>query len=238
VPGLTVPARFCGPPGTANGGWLAGTLAALVDAPTVSVRLRRPVPLERPLAVRTDGAAELYDGAELLARAEPSSLDLGVPALASRPSLPEAAAAVEALPLWEDHPFPGCWGCGPERPAGDGLRTRVGPLPGQPELWAGVWRPTAELPAASGVAAPETVWAALDCPSFMPLTGRTSGPNVLGTITARQDRPVPVDADSVLLAWVLGRDGRRSTTASALVGPDGEVAARAQAVWFALPPSA
>ena len=81
---LTVPARLSRPPGTANGGWLAGTPAAPVDAPTVSVRLRRPVPLDRPLSVRTDGAAEL------LAQAEPSSRDLEPPAL---PSLPEAADA-------------------------------------------------------------------------------------------------------------------------------------------------
>ncbi|MGR6966484.1 hypothetical protein ACU610_18665 [Geodermatophilus sp. URMC 61] len=231
---LTVPTRFCGPPGTANGGWLAGTLATLVDAPTVSVRLRRPVPLERPLRVRTDGAAELYDDAELLARAEPSSLDLEIP---QPPSVAQAAAAVEALPPWADHPFPRCWGCGPERPVGDGLRTRVGPLPGRPELWAGVWRPTADLPAVSGAAAPETVWAALDCPSSMPLWTEPPGPLLLGTITAQQQRPVPVGADSVLLAWVLEREGRRSTTASALVSPDGEVAARARAVWFAVPAS-
>ncbi|MGY1762195.1 hypothetical protein ACI79G_08815 [Geodermatophilus sp. SYSU D00779] len=130
MPALTVPARFCGPPGTADGGWLAGTPAALVDAPAVSVRLRRPVPLDRLLSVRTDGAAELHDDAELLA---------------------------------------------------------------------------AEAP----------------------------GPLLLGTITARQERPVPVDAGCVLLAWVLQRDSRRSTTASALVGPDGAVAARARAVWSA-----
>ncbi len=105
MPVLTVPGRFCGPPGTANGGWLAGTLAALVDAPAVSVRLRRPVPLERPLLVRAEEVAELYGDAELLARAEPSSLALDVPAA---PSVTEAAAAVAALPPWEDHPFPHC----------------------------------------------------------------------------------------------------------------------------------
>jgi hypothetical protein len=62
-------------------------------------------------------------------------------------------------------------------------------------------------------------------------------PHLLGTITARQDRPVRLDTDHVLLSWVLGREGRRSTTASALIGPDGEVCARAQAIWFAVAPS-
>lgn len=45
-----------------------------------------------------------------------------------------------------------------------------------------------------------------------------------------------LDADHVVLSWVVGREGRRST-ASALVGPDGEVCARAQAIWLAMPPS-
>ena len=93
-----------------------------------------------------------------------------------------------------------------------------------------MWRPVAGLPATDGTAAPETVWAALDCPSSMPLSSATPGPLLVGTITAHQDRPVPVGEEHVLLAWVLDRDGRRSTTASAPVGPDGDVAARARAV--------
>ena len=92
----------------------------------------------------------------------------------------------------------------PAAATGEGLRTRVGTLPGRPELWAGVWRPTGDLPASGDVAAPETVWAALDCPSFMPLTGRTTGPNVLGTITARQDRPVRLDPHPGGVAGVEG----------------------------------
>ncbi|SFK41938.1 hypothetical protein [Geodermatophilus ruber] len=226
---LTVPARFCGPPGTANGGYLAGSLAARVAAPAVSVRLRRPVPLDRELTLRTGDALELLDGQELLARAEPAALDLEVP---EPPTVTEAAAAVSALPPWDDHPFPGCWGCGTERAADEGLRSRVGPLPDRPQVWAGVLQPAGDVPSSGGQAAPETVWAALDCPSFQPLAG--SGPSVLGTMTARQDRPVPLGADLVLMAWVLGRDGRRSVTASALVGPDGQVAARAEAIWFAV----
>jgi hypothetical protein len=233
VSALTVAARFCGPPGTANGGWLAGRLAAELPAGTVSVRLRRPTPLERPLDLRRDGAAvELRDGEELLARAEPAALDLdGPPA----PTPEEAAAAAAALPPRTDHPFPECFGCGPHRRPGDAVAALLGPLPDRPELWAGVWRPTAELPSADGEAAPEAVWAALDCPSFQPLA--TGVPHVLGTLVARQERPVRLDADHVLLAWALGREGRRATSASAVVGPDGEVCARARAIWFAVPRS-
>ena len=230
---LTVSERFCGPPGTANGGYLSRRLASLLDADTVSVRLRRPVPLERPLEVRSDGGrVDLLDGEEVLASAAPAVLDLEVP---DPPSAAEAAAAAAAVPPRTDHPFPRCFGCGPAREPGDGLRSLVGPLPGRAEVWAGTFRPTAQLPARDGLAAPETVWAALDCPSFQPLAPGDRTPHVLGTITARQERPVRLDTEHVVLAWVLQRDGRRATSASALVGPDGAVCARAQAVWFAVP---
>jgi hypothetical protein len=231
VTALTVSARFCGPPGTANGGYLAGRLAAEVGTATVGVRLRRPTPLDRPLELRRDGTAvELLDGDEVLARAEPAELELDVPA---PPTWAAAAAAAAALRPRTEHPFPDCFGCGPHRRPGDAVAALLGPLPDRPELWAGGWRPTAELPSSDGRAATETVWAALDCPSFQPLTDGV--PHVLGTLVARQERPVRLDADHVLLAWALGRDGRRATSASAIIGPDGEVCARARAVWIALP---
>ena len=236
VPTLTIAERFCGPPGTSNGGYLSGRLAALVDAPAVSVRLRRPTPLDRALDVRVGKTGvELLDGEELLATATAAELDLDVPA---PPSAADAGAARAALPPRTGHPFPGCFGCGPERVPGDAVAAVVGPLPDRPELWAGIFRPTAELPSSAGDAALETVWAALDCPSFQPIAPLNPAPHLLGTITARQDRPVRLDTDHVLLSWVLGREGRRSTTASALIDPDGEVCARARAIWFEVRPSA
>lgn len=235
MPPLTVAERFCGPPGTANGGYLGGRLASLVDSPAVSVRLRRPTPLDRPLDVRPAGTGvELRDGDEVLALAAPAELDLDVP---PPPSLEEAAAVQAALPPRTGHPFPRCFGCGPERTPGDAVAVFAGPLPGRPDLWAGVFRPTAELPSSDGLAAPETVWAALDCPSYQPIAPLDPSQHLLGTIIARQDSPVRLDVDHVVLSWVIGREGRRSTTASALIGPAGEVCARAQALWFAMPPA-
>jgi hypothetical protein len=237
---LTVVSRFCGPPGTANGGYLAGRLAAVVGAPAVTVRLRRPTPLDRPLEVRApDGGldphdgVELFDGAELLATAVPDELDLDVPAA---PSPQEAAAARAALPPRTGHPFPDCFGCGPARDPDEAVCAVVGPLPDRPEVGAGLFRPTTRLPSADGVAAPETVGAALDCPSLQPAAPEFDTPWLLGTVTLAFDRPVLLDTDHVLLAWLLGREGRRATSASALVGPDGRVCARARAIWFAVPP--
>ena len=51
---LVVPSRFSGPPGTANGGWVAGRLAELsgLGGGPVEVTLRHPPPLEVDLDVR------------------------------------------------------------------------------------------------------------------------------------------------------------------------------------------
>jgi hypothetical protein len=227
---LTVAERFVGPPGTANGGYLGGRLAAVVGGDTVSVRLRRPTPLGRELRIRCDRpAVELLDGDEVLVTATPADLDLDVP---TPPSPADAAAAQAALPPRTGHPFPECFGCGPARVSGDAVAAFVGPLPDRPDLWAGIFRPTDRLPSSEGVAAPETVWAALDCPSFQPATPGSDAAWLLGTLTVRQELPVLLDTDHVLLAWRIGREGRRAITASALIGPDEQVCARARAIWF------
>jgi hypothetical protein len=63
VPTLTVPSRFNGPPASGQGGYSAGALAAHLDGPA-AVSLRRPVPLDEALEVRTDDGAELSGGDE------------------------------------------------------------------------------------------------------------------------------------------------------------------------------
>ncbi|MGH2716864.1 MAG: hypothetical protein ACRDM7_23840, partial [Thermoleophilaceae bacterium] len=52
---LTIPARFNGPPSSANGGYACGRVAELVGTEEVAVSLRLPPPLERPLEVVRDG---------------------------------------------------------------------------------------------------------------------------------------------------------------------------------------
>jgi hypothetical protein len=210
---LRVAARFCGPPGVANGGFASGSLAALLGGAT-EVTLRRPLPLDRPLPVRGDGHGTLVveDGGRLLAEARTAKVPvelLAVPAAVT----PEAAEAAAGRSRYYDAPvFPGCFVCGPARTAGDGLRV----FPGRVR--------------------PEVVWAALDCPSGIAAADAADLPAdtavVLGRMAATVGGlPRPGDRCRVV-AWPLAGDGRKLGAGSALLGPDGEVLAAARAVWI------
>ena len=101
---LTIPARFRGPPESANGGYAAGLLAAFVHSPAVEVTLRLPPPLERPLTVAREGTRVLLlDGDDTVAEAEATTLSVTPPV---RPTAAEAEAAARGYVGFETHPFP------------------------------------------------------------------------------------------------------------------------------------
>jgi hypothetical protein len=148
---------------------------------------------------------------------------------------PEAAeAAAGRSPYYDDPVFPGCFGCGPARPPGDGLRIFPGPVAGG-ALWAAPWTPDATVAGAGGRVRPEVVWAALDCPSGIAATDATELPAGTAVVLGRMDAavgglPRPGDRCRVV-AWPLGVDGRKLHAGSAVLGPDGEVLATARTVW-------
>ena len=74
---LTVPARFRGPSTSGNGGYACGRVAGYLDGP-VTVTLRRPVPLDAPLAVERadDASLRLFQDRTLIAEAA-SAASLG-----------------------------------------------------------------------------------------------------------------------------------------------------------------
>jgi hypothetical protein len=243
---LRVAARFCGPPGVANGGVASGSLAALLGG-AAEVTLRRPVPLDRPLPVHRDGDGTMVveDGGVVLAEAraakvavEPLAVPgapaplLAVPAAVS----PEAVEAAAGRSRYYDDPvFPGCFVCGPARAAGDGLRIFPGRVAGR-ALWAAPWTPEETVAGADGRVRPEVVWAALDCPSGIAAAEAADLPAdtavVLGRMAAcTGGLPRPGDRCRVV-AWPLAGDGRKLRAGSALLGPDGEVLAAARTVWI------
>jgi hypothetical protein len=230
---LTIPARFNGPPGSANGGYTCGLVAALVGSEVASVSLRVPPPLERPLDVVRDGErVELRDGDTLVAEGEPGELLLDVPDVVS-PA--EAAAASEAgLERWcAEHPFPTCVVCGPDRPENDGMRVFPGRL--RERLFAAHWTPGESVDDGSGLVAPELVWAALDCPTSAPVANFGEGPPmVLARLTARLGCPVRVGETHALVSWPLEVDGRKRHAACALFDSEGRLLCASRALWIEL----
>jgi len=232
---LVVPARFAGPPGTANGGWISGRLAVLGglsgrDGP-VQVTLRQPAPLEVALEVRVDdnGAASLGFGGALIAEAAAGTLTEVVDPVDHA----TAQAATADYDGWTGHPFPGCFVCGPDRPPPDGLGVFPGRLSGRPDTVATSWLPDGSLAGDDGTLPPHLVWAALDCTSgwSSDLAGR---PKVLGRITAAVDAVPRIGEPCVVVGRHLRDDGRKSFTASTVYDSDGRVLGRAEALWIAL----
>jgi hypothetical protein len=227
---LKISARFRGPPDSGNGGYTAGCLAAGLDGP-VEVRLRRPPPLDHTLTRAHEGTeVVLYDGDQELARARPAELTLAVPP----PPAAERARAVEGqCQAFADHPFPGCFVCGPDRGPGDGLRIFPGPLNGEV---AADWQPGAEFADADGRIRPELIWAALDCPGSFALTPAPGKWMVLGSLTATMNERPATDEPLVVSGWDLGRDGRKLFAGTALFNETGRCLAWAKAVWIEVEP--
>jgi hypothetical protein len=234
---ITVARRFGGPPGSANGGYTAGLLASAFrlehaeDA--VEVTLRRPPPLDTAMTVRrTDDSATLL--ADDLLVAEARAGELGAEPVEAV-SLGDARQAETAYPGLAEHPFPGCFTCGPDREPGDALRLSPGPVDGA--RTACTWTPHESLARDDdpATARPEFVWACLDCPGgwAADVIGR---PMVLGRITANVDAPAEIGERHVVMGQLLGHEGRKTFTATTLYDSDGRVVARAEHVWIAVDP--
>jgi hypothetical protein len=223
---FTVAPRFCGPPGTANGGYFCGLVAASTGA-TVQVRLERPIPLERALTIRDEGGDKLgvWDEATRVATATPASLEL----LAPRP--PDYLQALEAsrrFSGFDRHAYPGCFVCGTERARGDGLRVFAGEWG---DMVAAPWTPDESLNHGDGKVAAEFMWAALDCPGYF--AARSDGvPMLLGEFNAHVDRRVHVSESCVVVGWRIAVSGRKYEVGTALYDEDGELCGRARALWI------
>jgi hypothetical protein len=233
---LSFEPRFSGPPGTVNGGFACGVIAGLCPGPA-EVTLRRPVPVGRPLTVRDDGDVLLVLDGELPlaeARVEAAEREQAVPAISAELARSVAGRAA----YYADPAFPGCFVCGPERAAGDGLRIFPGRVPGGP-VWAAPWTADASVAAPDGRVRPEVVWAALDCPGGIAAGEAAELPEdttaLLGRMTVSiAERPRPGEVHRVV-AWPAGRDGRRLTARTALLDPAGDVLATARSLWVTVP---
>jgi hypothetical protein len=225
---ITIASRFCGPPGTGNGGYVSGMFAQQIDGPA-EVTLRAPVPLDTPLTVSRESDIVLVKNGEALI----GEVRAAAPPAIEPPPAPTFAEAQDAetrFIMHDTHIFPGCFVCGTGRE--DGLRLFPGTHDG--DVLAAPWIPAADLAGEDGLVAPEYLWAALDCPSYFaqPIAGKKIA--LLGRFTAAIDaRPKPGEKLTIA-AWPMGAEGRKYFGGSTIFRESGEPLAVARSLWIEL----
>jgi hypothetical protein len=232
---ISIPARFNGPKESGNGGYSAGAVAQFLDG-AAEVSLRAPVPLDTPLAVEREGddAVRVLYGETLIAegRAAPG-FELGVPAPVGRAAAHEAQRSYRA-PV--DGPFSHCFVCGRARE--DAFGVFAGVVEGR-DLVASPWTPPEWTAGPDGHVRPEFLWAVLDCPTYFALYAHDDElpMSVLGRMTARVDGTATPGDEHVVIAWPLGREGRKHRAGAAVLSPGGTPIAVAEALLIELAPA-
>ena len=206
--------RFNGPPGSANGGYTCGIVAALLGAPA-EVTLRVPPPLDTEL--HWDGE-RLLDGDVVVAEGRAAEVD-GVPP--PPVTFAEAEDASRHYPGFEAHAFPTCFVCGPDRD--DGLGIFAAAVDGTGVV-AAPWVPRE--------VSTELVWAALDCPGAIAVGWDARGVFLLGRMAADVRALPQVGERCVVVARPDGEEGRKLFAATALYGEDGRLLGRARQTWI------
>ncbi|MBO1336438.1 PaaI family thioesterase [Streptomyces sp. VRA16 Mangrove soil] len=234
---LTVPTLYQGYEGIAFGGYVAGRLAALVEAKTVRVDFRGPVPVETPVELHEvpDAGFELRSAEGRVLAAAGAGAGLSGDGTPTPPTLAEAVRAAERLrATLPADAGPDCFGCGLARTPGTGLRLHCGTVDGRDDVVACDWTPDPAHAAPDGTVPPEIVWGALDCPGNW--AGRLLGTQRVGAMTASLSAsllgPVVAGAPYVVTAWVREESGRKHAYGMSVSAPDGTLHAVGEALWI------
>jgi acyl-coenzyme A thioesterase PaaI-like protein len=223
--------RFRGPPKTGNGGYVAGLVAAALGGSNCTVTLKAPPPLDRDLTLETDGiSASLLQDDQIVVTAAKGPVEIDVP---PPPTLTEAQDAEPRFSGHSHHIFPGCFVCGPDREAGDGMRIFPGALHDHANRVAATWTPDDSVTGEDGLVRPEFLWAALDCPGYF-ATEDKAGLALLGRMSAVIHRTVHAGDPLIVTGWPIDSEGRKHRVGSALHDKDGQLVAAATATWITL----
>ena len=225
---ILIDRRFCGPPESGHGGYVAGYLAENIAGPA-RVRLLKPPPLEASMeVVKTEEGVDLIFQGDVYARAWPSDFKADAPA---PPSLEEARVMSKNYGGFHGHAFPTCFGCGPDRQEGNGMRIFAGASTDS-KLVAAPWKPDRSLSDEDGRVFPRFIWAALDCAGAWSFMTSTGTPALLGEFSVRIDGPVYIASEYIVVGWEINRDGRKHLTGTAIYTVEGELLAVSRATWF------
>lgn len=228
---ITIKDQFCGPPGTGNGGYVCGRLAAALKTWPVEITLRKPIPVETPLEItKAAEKAILLLGGEVLAEARPADLDLDIPVALG---LAEARAASSGFLGFHRlaHPYKRCFVCGPAREAGDGMRIFAGPLKGKDGA-ATVWAPEDWMIGEGGAVEVPYILGALDCPGYFSMFPDANQHALLGRMTAEIMSPLQAGEDYIVYGWPVAVEGKKHFVGTGVFNADGVCLAWALSIWF------
>jgi hypothetical protein len=176
-------------------------------------------------------SALLWDGEHIVAQARPAGIHIDIP---EPPTYKEAEHAVSRYIGFEDHDYPTCFGCGPQRAERDGLRIFPSPVPGR-NLVAAPWVPDDWLANEQGNVKSEYIWAALDCPGGIAVSTLTKRIKILlGKLVAQIDDQIRPGERCVVTGWAIGGEGRKHYSGMAVHSEFGDLYARARATWIAV----
>ena len=226
---IVIPRRFEGIEGMAQGGHLAGLVSQTLES-EISVRFRRPCPLETPLQLGREGDGHVLkhgDTTILEASATDDSLPTGPPAVTVQ-------EAEEGRQWAESQAFAQnirtCFSCGDSSRS---LRVHAGLIDGSGLAASPFCYP--EWMARDGVIEPRFVWAPIDCAAGWRVSlGPNSRPAVTGALrVAITDLPRPGEP---LIAVASADDwtGRTRSARSAIYREDGSLVAAADSIWVAI----
>ena len=200
--------RFRGPPTTGNGGYVAGLVAVPLGGSNCTVTLKAPPPLDHDLTLETDGtSASLLQDDQIVVTAAKEPVEIDVP---PPPTLAEARDAEPRFSGHSHHIFPGCFVCGPDREAGDGMQSSRGRSTITPIVSRRPGPPTNSVTGEDGLVRPEFLWAALDCPGYF-ATADKAGLALLGRMSAVLHRSVHAGEPLIVTGWPI--DSEAGSTA-------------------------
>ena len=226
---IRIDSRFNGPPGSANGGYACGLVAAGIGE-TVNVRLYSPPPLDTDLELSNADQPDkwlLKQDDKVIAAATCTQVRAHVP---PAPTYLEALEASKHFTGHNQHAYANCFVCGPQRSPGDGLRIFAGKLQSS-NVVAAPWLPRSDLGNDQGKVKPDFIWCALDCPGYFAsvMPGRSA---LLGELAVHIDRSVHVEEPCVVIGWQIMIEGRKHKVGTALFDEDGERCAVGVATWI------
>lgn len=232
-PVIRVGGWYQGPTGFGQGGWTAQRFQQAIGE-SVTVAIRRPIPLEIDLRVVTaDSGWHLIDPAEPDAPVLTAQTWQSDCASTNSVSIADAAEASTRFPLHEDHPVPVCFSCGHEP---DSMKVHSGSL--GDGRWATAWT----VPAwtnASDQSDHGALWAAIDCAQAW-YAGNADGRRHAVTVQLAVEQLLPLErgATYALVAWEgtypRAWEGRKRGAGGAVFAKDGTCVARSTSFWVAV----